>query len=338
MPVVFIAPPALFHQPEAEFTRLLTDAGFEVRYPDDPTFTRGRDEAETIRVLRGASAMIAGGDYLTAEVIAALPELKVIARAGVGYDRVDVAAATARGVAVTITPGANHESVAEQALGLMLAITRNIVIQDRMTRAGLWSGPINRPLREQTLGLFGLGRIGRSTAIRAKAFRMDLIAHDPFANPEFVREYGIELVDFDTLLRRSDFLSVHAPLNDETRRIFNRDCFAKMKPTCTFINTARGGLVNEPDLIDALTSGQIAAAGLEVFEQEPVDPNNPLLKLENVVLTPHRAGEETKAGVDMGVEAARCIADLSQGRWPEGSVVNHVLKDTWAWEPFSLGR
>jgi phosphoglycerate dehydrogenase-like enzyme len=235
---------------------------------------------------------------------------------------------------VTITPGANHESVAEQALGLMLAITRNIVIQDRKTRAGLWDGPVNRPLREQTLGLFGLGRIGRSTALRAKAFRMDLIAHDPFADPAFVREHGIELVDFDTLLRRSDFLSVHAPLNDETRGMFNRDCFAKMKPTSTFINTARGGLVNEADLIDALTSGQIAAAGLEVFEQEPVDPHNPLLKLDNVVLTPHRAGEETKARFDMGVEAARCIAALAQGRWPEGCVVNNQLKTNWNWSPF----
>ncbi|MGD9857299.1 MAG: phosphoglycerate dehydrogenase [Planctomycetaceae bacterium] len=335
MAVAFIAPPALFHQPEAEFTRLLTDAGFEVRYPDDPTFTRGRDEAETIRVLQGSSAIIAGGDYLTARVIAALPELRVIARAGVGYDRVDVTAATARGVAVTITPTANHESVAEQALGLMLAITRNIVIQDRMTRAGLWDGPINRPLRGTTLGLFGLGRIGRSTAIRAKAFRMQLIAHDPFADPEFVREHGIELVDFDTLLRRADFLSVHAPLSNETKGLFNRECFAKMKPDSTFINTARGGLVNEADLIEALTSGQIAAAGLEVFEQEPVDPNNPLLKLDNVVLTPHRAGEETLARFDMGVEAAKCIAALAQGRWPEGCVVNDSLKANWSWKPFA---
>lgn len=332
-PIVAVTPTGILNQLEAPYARLLTDAGFEIRYPEDPTFTRGRDAAETIRVLKGASAILAGGEYLTEEVIAAMPELRVIARAGVGYDRVAVNTATERGIAVTITPSANHESVAEQTLGLMLAVSRNIVIQDRMMRSGQWEGGApNRPLRETTLGLFGLGRIGRSTAVRAKAFRMHLIAHDPFADPQFVAEHNIELVDFDTLLRRSDFLSIHAPLTDETRGIFNRDCFARMKTDSVLINTARGGLVNEADLIVALTSGEIAAAGLEVFETEPIDPQNPLLKLENVVLTPHRAGDETRARDDMAMEAAQCIVRLFRNEWPSGCVVNDSLKASWSWQ------
>ncbi len=333
MPVVMITPPSLLHQPEAEFTRLLTDAGFDIRYPDDPTFTQGRDEAETIRALEGTCAIIAGGEFLTAGVMEALPELRVIARAGVGYDRVDVETATSRGIAVTITPTANHESVAEQAFALILAVSRNVVLHDRNTRAGIWDGPANRPLRGMTLGLFGLGRIGQSTALRGKAFRMRLLATDPCADADFAAEHGIELVDFDTLLAESDFLSIHAPACEATRGVFNRAAFVKMKPDSVLINTARGGLVAEADLVEALRDGQIAAAGLDVFETEPVDPKNPLLSLDNTVLTPHRAGAETLAAFDMGVEAAKCIVDLARGDWPDGCVVNDGLRENWSWNP-----
>lgn len=332
MPIAMITPTAMWRQIEAPYTRLLQEAGFEVRFPEDSTFTRGRDAAETIRVLRGVSGLVAGGEFLTEEVIAGLPELRVIARAGVGYDRVDVAAATRHGVLLTITPTANHEAVAEQAMGLLLAVSRNVALHDRMMRSGQWQVPVNRPLRGATLGLVGLGRIGRSTAVRAKAFRMQLIACDPYADPRFVSEHGIELVDFDTLLARSDVVSIHAPLNDETRGRFNRATFAKMKPGSILINTARGGLVVEADLVEALKSGHLAGAGLDVFEVEPVAPDNPLLKLDNVVMTPHRSSEETRAMVDMGVEAARCIVELYAGRWPEGCVVNHQLRDQWCWD------
>ena len=226
MPIAMITPTAMWRQVDAPYTRLLQEAGFEVRFPDESTFTRGRDAAETIRVLRGVSGLVAGGEFLTEEVIARLPELRVIARAGVGYDRVDVAAATRHGVLLTITPTANHEAVAEQAMGLLLAVSRNVALHDRMMRAGQWQVPVNRPLRGTTIGFVGLGRIGRSTAVRAKAFRMQLIACDPYADPKFVAEHGIELVDFDTLLARSDIVSIHAPLNDETRGRFNRATFA----------------------------------------------------------------------------------------------------------------
>ena len=157
MPAVLITPEAMLHQHQADYTRLLVEAGLEVRYPDDPTFTRGRGEDETIRALGGISAVLAGADRFTARVIDSLPDLRVIARAGVGYDRVDVASATARNVAITITPTANHQAVAEQAMALMLALSRNVVIHDRITRQGGWQGPVNRPLRGATLGLVGSG-------------------------------------------------------------------------------------------------------------------------------------------------------------------------------------
>lgn len=331
MPTVLITPEAMLHQHEADYTRLLIDAGLEVRYPDDPTFTRGRGEDETIQALAGVSAILAGADRFTARVIESLPDLRVIARAGVGYDRVDVAAATARNVAVTITPTANHQAVAEQALALMLAVSRNVVTHDRITRQGGWQGPVNRPLRGATLGLVGLGRIGRSTAVRARAFGMKIIACDPYADPRSIESQDIELVDFETLLARAEFVSVHAPLTGETRGLFNQATFSRMKRGSVLINTARGGLVVEADLVEALDSGQLSAAGLDVFETEPLPHDSSLLKLENVVMTPHRSSEETLAMHDMAMEAASCIVTLFRGDWPEQCVVNPGIRENWTW-------
>lgn len=331
MPRVLIAPEALIPLKDAAFVKLLTDANLEVVYPADPTFTRGRDAAETIRVLEGVSAVLAGGEFMTPEVLAALPDLRVLARMGVGYDRIDIPAATERRIPVTITPTANHEAVAEQALMLMLAVSRNVVVQDRSTRQGTWTAPVNHPLRGCTLGLIGLGRIGRSVVPRAQAFRMQVIAFDPVADPAFARENNVELVDLDTLLATSDFVSLHAPMVESTKGIINRDAIKKMKTSAVLINTSRGGLVVEVDLVEALQAGRIRGAGLDVFEVEPIQADNPLLKLENVVVTPHKATAETLAQMDMATEAAQCIVDLYQGRWPDGCVINEELREGWSW-------
>src|SRR5262249_57405355 len=229
MQTVFITPEALI-KGRGPWVTLLEEAGFAVAYPEDLTFTRGLcGAAETMRVLRPAAAVVAGGEYFTPEVLAGLPQLRVIARAGVGYDRVDVPAATAQKIAVTITPTANHEGVAEQAFALIFAIAKGIVVNDARTRAGEWSSGMTAPIRGKTLGLFGLGRIGRSTAIRGRALGMTVIATETYPDLAFARQHGIELVDFDTLLARSDYLSLHCPHNAETDRLFNRDVFAKMK-------------------------------------------------------------------------------------------------------------
>src|SRR5262245_44513625 len=228
MPTVLITPEALINV-RGPWVSLLEEVGLTVAWPDDPTFTRGLySAADTIRVLRPAAAVLAGGEYFTPEILAGLPELRVIARAGVGYDRVDIPAATSRKIVVTITPTANHEGVAEQAFALIFAIAKGIVVNDARTRAGQWSSGATAPLRGKTLGLFGLGRIGRSTAVRGRALGMNVIATETFPDLAFARQHGVELVDFDTLLARSDYLSLHCPHNAQTDRMFNRSVFSRM--------------------------------------------------------------------------------------------------------------
>ncbi len=331
LPTVLISPEALIGV-RGPWVPLLEDAGFAVQYPEDSTFTRGLCSAEeTIRVLSAASAVIAGGEHFTAPVIASLPKLRVIARAGVGYDRVDVAAATNRGIPLTITPTANHESVAETTFALLFAVAKGIVVNDARTRAGEWAKQATEPIRGKTLGILGLGRIGRSTAIRARAMGMNVLATETNPTESFVRQHGIELVDFDTLLARSDYLSIHCPLNEETNRLFDRTVFARMKPGSVLLNTARGGLVVEADLIEALRSGRLAGAGLDVFEREPALADNPLFQLDNVVVSPHLGGADKLSQQNMAIEAADCIVKLSRGQWPTGAVVNDQLREKWKW-------
>lgn len=327
MPKVLIAPAVFFHV-QGPYVSLLKEAGFEVVYPPKPD---PKTEAETVECLQGVSAIIAGGEYFNDRILDQLPQLRVIARAGVGYDRVDVPAATRHQVAVTITPTANHECVAEHTFGLLLGLTRNVVLHHHDVLAGDWTRKPMVPLRGKTLGLVGLGRIGRSVASRALAFRMRVIACDQYADPDVVGRLGIELVDFPTLLAQSDYVSLHAPLNESTRHLINRDTISQMKRGAFLVNTARGGLVNEADLLPALQSGHLAGAGLDVFEQEPTPVSNPLLKLPNVTLSPHLAGGDYQSNEDMGTESARNIIALYQGGWPEGAVVNSELRETFRW-------
>jgi len=331
MPVVLITPERLLHQ-KTSYVDHLVEAGFEVCYPEDSTFTRGLSSPEeTVKVLGVCDAVIAGGEILTADVLEILPKLRVIARAGVGYDRVDVPAATRLGIAVTITPSANHEAVAELALSLMFSVAKEVLFNDREARAGRWPMKSTRPIRGQTLGILGLGRIGQSMAVRARALGMTVIATELYPNQDFVKQNGIQLVDLMELLERSDFLSLHCPLTAETTGLFNAELFSRMKPGSVFINTARGKLHVESDLIDALQNGHLSGAGLDVFEKEPTEPDNPLFQLENVVCSPHIAGNDTKSQLDMGIEAADSIIRLWRGEWPEGTVVNEQLRDGWKW-------
>ncbi|MBM79684.1 MAG: hypothetical protein CMJ78_03700 [Planctomycetaceae bacterium] len=331
MPTVVISPEA-FYKIDTPFVATLNEAGFDVRYPSYKEFTRGLDgDEKTIEELSGAVAVIAGGEFLTPNVIENLPDLRIISRCGVGYDRVDVPAATAKGIPVTITPTANHRAVAELTMALLFGVTKQTVLNDHRVRSGQWTVELSKPIRDNTFGLVGLGRIGRSTALCAKALGMKLIATEMYPDEDFVCEHEVELVDFDTLLSRSDFLSVHCPLNDETRGMFNKDVFSRMKLGSVFLNTARGGLVVETDLIDALNSGHLSGAGLDVFEQEPPDVANPLFQLNNVVCTPHIGGTDERSMMDMGIECADVIIRLSRNDWPGGAVVNDELSENWKW-------
>ena len=331
MPTVVISPEA-FYQKDTPFVTSLQDAGFEVRFPSYKEFTRGLDGDErTIQELSGAVAVIAGGEFITPTVLQGLPDLRIVSRCGVGYDRVNVEACTERGIPVTITPTANHRAVAELTMALLFGVSKQLVMNHQRVTAGQWTVELSRPIRDNVFGLVGLGRIGRSTALCAKALGMQIIATEMYPDEAFVKEHGIELVDFDTLLARSDFLSVHCPLNDETKGMFNKDVFGAMKQGAVFLNTARGGLVVESDLVEALKSGHLSGAGLDVFEQEPPDASNALFGLDNVVCTPHIGGTDERSMMDMGIECADVIIRLSRNEWPQGAVVNDALQANWNW-------
>jgi len=314
--------------PNGPHVKLLREAGLEVRFPPRPDIT---DEEENIRVLQGISATIAGGEPYSRRVMAALPDLRVISRWGVGVDRVDLEAVTDSNAVVAITPSANHEAVAEHAVALLLAVSRFLVQRNDEIHRGLWERRCSLPLREKTLGLVGLGRIGRSVVVRAEAFRMRLLAHEAFPDREFARRHGIELVDLDTLLARSDYVTLHVPLTEETRGLINRRTLSRMKPGALLVNTSRGGLVVEEDLVDALKSGHLGGAGLDVFVQEPIQGDHPLLNLDNVLVSDHTAGIDTRSVEAMAVDAARNIVELYGGGWPAAAVANPAVRETWKW-------
>jgi D-3-phosphoglycerate dehydrogenase / 2-oxoglutarate reductase len=326
MPVVLITYDMLFDLP-GRHLEMLREAGFEVGQAEQRLTT----EAETIAALGGVSAVIAGGEPYSARVLEALPDLRVIARAGVGFDRVDLEAATRNGVVVTITPAANSDAVAEHVFAMLLALTRRVVRHNHEVRRGGWSKLPLLPLRGRALGIIGLGRIGRAVAVRAAAFRMKLLARETRPDQEFVRTHGITLVDLDTLLAESDAVTLHVPLTDETHGLINRKTLARMKRGSILINTSRGGLVVEHDLVAALEASQIGGVGLDVFSVEPTPVDNPLLLFDNVVVSPHLAGGDVQALADMGADAARSVIELRRGDWPEGTVVNPAVRPGWRW-------
>jgi phosphoglycerate dehydrogenase-like enzyme len=327
MPSVLIGPQLLRNAP-GRFRDILTEAGFQ---PIDPEGGPALAEAELRPWLPQVSAMIAGGERMTRELFAIAPHLRVIARTGVGYDLIDIPAATEHRVAVTITPGTNQDSVAEQTFALLLALTRRIVTNDRLIHARGWDRTLVAPLRERTLGLVGMGRIGRAVAIRAQAFGMRLVAHDTVLDAVFDQRYGIRRLSLEALLADSDVVSLHLPLTPWTRGLVDRHFLARMRPGSYLINTARGGLVVEADLRDALVSGHLAGAGLDVLNHEPPEPGNPILGLPNVVLSPHVAGTDTLSMRRMAELAATTIVELHQNRWPSDCVVNAELRDRWHW-------
>jgi len=324
MPSVLIGSGPLRDQP-GRFRDILTGAGFD---PIDPPGSHQLTPAELVAYLPRADAIVAGGEPITAELLDACPKLRTIARTGVGYDAVDVEAATRRGITVTITPGTNHESVAELAFALLLAVLKRVAINDRIIREGGWDRTLTGPLRGKTLGLVGLGRIGRAMVPIARAFGMTVIGHE--VQPPLEDEPALQLrrVGLEELLRTADVVSLHLPLLPGTRGLFDRAAFARMKPGSYILNTARGGVLVEPDLYDALASGHLAGAGLDVLDPEPPDPSNPLMSLTNVVVSPHIAGIDTKAMADMADKAATCIVELASGGWPADCVVNPEVRST----------
>ena len=326
MPKVLIAPSTLA-KVEAKFLHVLRAAGFDLVYPGK---SHQLTEDELIVTLKDISASLAGSEPYTERVLSANPQLRVVARVGVGYDAVEVPAATAHGVAVTIAPNTNQDAVAEHTFCLMLGLVKHIIPQHLGTCSGKWPRGTNLPLRGRTLGIAGLGRIGKAVALRGEVFGMRLLAYEPYPDQEFVAAHRIELLTFERLLAESDFLSLHLPMTAASKHLINRHSLAMMKPTAFLINTARGGLVCEADLIEALQAGNLAGAGLDVFEQEPPG-KSPLFAMENVLVTPHAAGVDLQSRDDMALSAAEAIVDLSRGAWPAEKIVNPDVRAKFRW-------
>lgn len=325
-PRVIVGPAPMRDIPHA-FVPVL-EPKFEVVFP---VRKAQMTEAELLAQLPGCAASLAGSEPYTRKVIevAAAAGLRVIARAGVGYDGIDVQAATDHGVIVTYAPGSNHEAVGEHAMLLVLALSKSLLMQHRETVAGRWPRVAQQPLRGRTLGIIGLGRTGKAVATRALAFGMTVIAADPYIDDSFAKAHGIRLTSHEDVFRTADIVSLHVPLTPETRNLVNAATLALMKPTAYLVNTARGEVVNEPDLFAALSAKRIAAAGLDVFEHEPL-VGSPLQTLDNVILTAHTAGVDLRSREDMVNFAAQAIAKLFSGEWPAEWVVNSELKAKWA--------
>lgn len=315
---VLLASPAL-QQYQGEFRQTLTEAGLEIVNPNLP---RLLTETDLLELVPPVEAVIAGSEPYTAAVIEGSPRLRIIARAGVGFDAVDLEAATRHGVAVTTTPGANHHAVADQTLAFLLALARSVFTFDASVRAGRWERFSPPSLKGATLGIIGFGRIGQSVAQRARGFELQLLAHDPYADSDRARELGVTLVPLEALLRSSDFVSLNCLVTEETRGLINRNTLALMKPTAKLINTARGELVEEAALVEALRAGRLAGAALDVFAVEPLPLDSPLRTLDRVIFAPHIAGLDSLSFHLMTQMAAQACVEVLNGGWPEAWIVN----------------
>jgi D-3-phosphoglycerate dehydrogenase / 2-oxoglutarate reductase len=302
--------------------------------------------AEFIEGVRDADAiMTSWGMRIDAEIIAALRKCVVIGVGSVGVDMVDVDAATAAGIVVTNVPDVFIEEVADHVMMLLLDTARMTPVMARIAADGRWWDGrqllARRPrLLGQTLGLYGFGNVARCTARRAKAFGLYLIAHDPYVSELEITGAGVEPVSFGELLERSDFVSIHTPHNAETEQAFDAAALSRMKPTAILINTARGSIVDEQALIKALQEGTIAGAGLDVLEHEPPEPDNPLLTMANVLVTPHVASATTRMRPETRRRVGREVALVLRGRWPLSCVNPSVLPraNLERWQPYPTNR
>ena len=286
-------------------------------------------EGEVIEAVAGADVVLNSSLPMPPSVIATLTNCKLIVRLGHGYEGVDLDASTDAGIIVCNAAGATSEEVSNHALSLMLYLARRLYELNPGTRAGrwgeLWSREACSQIWGETIGIFGLGHIGRAFARKVNAFRMNVIAHDPYVGHWADLEENVRMVEFDELVETSDFISIHAPFNSETRNQFNAHIFRRMKPSAYLVNTGRGGIVSEADLVSALRASEIAGAAIDVFETEPQGDDNPLFEFDNVIVTPHVAGSSPGGWERIRRSAARDAARVLTGRRPYCVVNTSVL-------------
>jgi D-3-phosphoglycerate dehydrogenase len=284
----------------------------------------GADEHSLLAGLREVDIVLNRAfNRYDARILGQMERCRAIVQPSTGYDLIDVDAATERGILVINLPFQCVDEVANHALALILALNRKLDVAQARVRAGDWNPrallPIG-PITGETLGLLGFGNIARATGERARALKMNVLAYDPYVDPSIARSMGVDLVALDELLHRSDYVSCHLPLNPRTHHLISEAQFRQMKPSAIFVNTARGGVVDEAALVRALQNGWIAAAGLDVLEKEPPDPTNPLLHMENVIVTPHLAGTSNATPLRNRRQAIAALVAYIKGERPDGLV------------------
>jgi D-3-phosphoglycerate dehydrogenase len=301
-------------------------------------------ENEFIAHAADADAVYAKGRNFTQHMIDGLERARIIALGTVGSDYIDVAAATAKGIPVTNIPDTFIEEVADHAMMLLLSSFRRLLIEDKMVREGRWREgrpALNQPrLMGLTLGFIAFGHVARATAMRAKAFGLTMMAYDPYIEELVMSPYGVRPATLEEVLTQSDFVSMHAPATSDARHMLTEKHFRMMKPGAIFINTGRGPTVDEAALVKALQEGWIAGAGLDVLEVEPPQPDNPLLMMDNVVLTPHVASASARFDPARRRRVGQEIALVLRGFWPRSAVNPTVLErgELKRWQPYSMER
>ena len=292
---------------------VLSALGAELRMADAPT------PGAILKVARQADALFVTYGQVTGEIIDALEKCKVIGRFGIGTDNIDIAAATRKGIVVTYAPVYCLEEVSDHAMALLFSLARKIPYANELVQSGRWEMPAVTPIhrfRGRTLGLVGFGNIPRLVAPKAQAFGINVIATDPFVPPEVASRMNVKLVEFDELLARSDYVSIHAPLTDATRNLFSTEAFKKMKPGAFLINTARGPMVDVDALALALDAGELAGAALDVMPVEPPPTDCAVLGRDDVIINPHTAFYSEEALFDLQTTVAKDVAAVLSGKEP----------------------
>jgi D-3-phosphoglycerate dehydrogenase len=294
----------------------------EVLASFNPEITMAADTSEDaiIEAAKGAKALFVTYAQITAKVIASLDTCGAIGRFGIGLDNIDLAAATEAGIPVVYAPQYCLDEVSDHTMALLLTAARKTALADKLVKQGRWEMPAVVPIlrfRGKTMGLVGFGNIAQLVAVKAQAFGINVIASDPYVKPELAKEKGVELVDMDALLERSDYVSVHAPLTPETENMFSTEAFAKMKSSAFIVNTARGGLIDTKALVAALDAGEIAGAGLDVLPQEPPAADDPILGRDDVVINPHTSFYSEDALLDLQTTVASDVGAVLNGKTPK---------------------
>ena len=320
---------------------VITDSGYKsydierevlAKVGADVTVKQCAGEDDVIALAKDADGVIVRLQPFTSRVMDALPRCRVVGRYGIGVDNIEIDAATRHGIAVGNVLDYAVNEVAEQALALIFSCARKITSHDKRIRAGEWDIAQKDPVRRiqgRTLGLIGLGRIPQALIAKVKGFEFRILAADPFVTKEAAAKMGVALVDLDTLLKESDFVSVHAPLNDKTRHLINETTLRKMKPTAILVNTARGGVVDTAALHKALKEGWINSAGMDVHEKEPVQKDYAMFELDNVVIADHAGWYSEESMVELQRGAAEAVASTLAGGWPK-FLVNPAVKEVAA--------